>query len=204
MLALGERNTQPISFYASLHQKVTEDEAGKNGIVCDEKGFYWDRYQIEHDGSGNSPSTDSTMTPEKDLIDCTDIDSLEISIKDVFNDIISKLKSKDENFIQGVSEFVQNATNLEKEVKLALQSLELYQHYTHLPPDTWTATRKPLKRGLGKELRCNPLQRGEKDQEYQGGEENTARQASKDFKRKIDEAEGSDGDDFDQFRAKSH
>ena len=39
VLALGERNTQPISFYASLHQKVTEDEAGKNGIVCDEKGF---------------------------------------------------------------------------------------------------------------------------------------------------------------------
>ena len=29
VLALGERNTQPISFYASLHQKVTEDEAGQ-------------------------------------------------------------------------------------------------------------------------------------------------------------------------------
>ena len=39
VLALGERNTLSISFYVSLHQKVTEDEAGKNGIVCDEKGF---------------------------------------------------------------------------------------------------------------------------------------------------------------------
>ena len=29
VLALAERNTQPISFYASLHQKVTEDEAGQ-------------------------------------------------------------------------------------------------------------------------------------------------------------------------------
>ena len=112
VLALGERNTQPISFYVSLHQKVTEDEAGKNGIVCDEKGFGSDRYQIEHDGSGNSPSTDSTMTPENDLIDCTDIDSLENSIKDVFNDIILKLKSKDENFIQGVSKFVQRYNQL--------------------------------------------------------------------------------------------
>ena len=55
VLALGECNTQPISFYVSLHQKVTEDEAGKNGIVCDEKGFCSDRYQIEHDGSGIHP-----------------------------------------------------------------------------------------------------------------------------------------------------
>ena len=55
---------------------------------------------------------------------------------------------------------------------------------------------------MAKELRCNPLQQGKEDQEYQRGEENTARQASKDFKRKIDEAEGSDSDDFDRFRAK--
>ena len=112
VLALGECNTQPISFYASLYQKVTEDEAGKNGIVCDEKGFCSETYQIDHDGSENSPSTDSTITPDDDLIDCTDIDSLENSMKDVFNDIILKLKSKDENFIQGVRKFVQRYNKL--------------------------------------------------------------------------------------------
>jgi len=52
------------------------------------------------------------MTPENDLIDCTDIDSLGNSSKDVFNDIILKLKSKDENFIQGVSKFVQRYNKL--------------------------------------------------------------------------------------------
>ena len=32
VLALGERNTQPISFYASLLKKATVDEAGRNGL----------------------------------------------------------------------------------------------------------------------------------------------------------------------------
>lgn len=114
VLALGERNIQPISFYAGLHQNATEDEAGKNGIVCDGKGFCSETEQIEHDSSENSPSTDSTAvkTPDIDLIACTDLDSLENSIKDVFNHIILKLKSKDENFIQGVSRFVQRYNKL--------------------------------------------------------------------------------------------
>ena len=60
----------------------------------------------------NSSSTDPTMALENDLIDCTDIDSLENSIKDVFNDIILKLKSKDENFIQVVSKFMQRYNKL--------------------------------------------------------------------------------------------
>lgn len=93
-----------------------------------------------------------------------------------------------------------DTTNLEKEIKLALQSLELHQHYTHLPADTSTATRQLLRRGLEKELRCNPLQRGEEDQEYQGGMNKTQPgRPPKDFKRKIDETEGSDSDDFDRF-----
>ena len=64
MLALGERNTQPISFYASLLKKATVDEAGRNGLPVMKTGFA-EKQQIKHDGSEDSPSTDSTavMTP---------------------------------------------------------------------------------------------------------------------------------------------
>lgn len=88
VLTLGECNIQPISFYASFHQKATEDEAGKNGIVCDGKGVCSETEQIEHDSLENSPSNDSTAvkTPDIDFIACTDLDSLDNSIKDVFND----------------------------------------------------------------------------------------------------------------------
>ena len=34
----GTGNKQPISFYASLHQNVTEDEAAENGVLF-EKNF---------------------------------------------------------------------------------------------------------------------------------------------------------------------
>ena len=101
VLALGERNTQPMSFYASLHQKATEHEAEKNEIVSEEKGFYSDLQQTEHACLVSSPSLDSSgdTSPTIDQVHCNDIDNLENRVHEVCNDIISKLQSRGENFV---------------------------------------------------------------------------------------------------------
>ena len=111
VLALGQRNTQPISFYASLHQKVTEDEAAENGVLFEEKEFSSETKQIESACSESSPSFDSPTSMDTNIghgaTDDNDIDNLGISFQKICNDTISKLESRDENFIQGVKKFCQ-------------------------------------------------------------------------------------------------
>lgn len=95
-----------------------------------------------------------------------------------------------------------NPTNLEKEMKLALQSLELHQHYTHLPADTSTATRQLLRRGLEKRIKVQSTAAGRRPGISRGScmEKTQPGRPPKDFLWKIDETEGSDNDDFDRFR----
>ena len=85
-------------------------------------------------------------------------------------------------------------------MKLAVQSLKLHQHHTfasrHLNSYK-TSTKKRLGKGIkvqstAAERRRPGISRGMK--KTQPG------RPLKDFKRKIDEAEGSDSDDFDRFR----
>ena len=110
MLALGERNIQPIESYASLHQENVEEEATQNGFCFN--------------GQSASPQCPSDLTtPSLDPTDITDnssqVDSidemhllhpmaegLQTKVYEVCNDIVSKLKRGNENFIMGVSKFV--------------------------------------------------------------------------------------------------
>ena len=141
------------------------------------------------------------MTTDNDLIDCTDIDSLENSIKDVFNDIILKLKSKDENFIQGVSRFVQRYNKLREGSETCTTIPRIASALHTFATRHLNSYKKTTKMRLGKRIKVQSTAAGRRRPGISRGMKKTQPgRPPNDFKRKIDEAEGRDSDDFDRFR----
>lgn len=116
VLALGGRNTQPVSFLCKPPSKSRWIRAEKYWIGCVEKWFYSELQQTEHACLELSPFLDSSgdTSPNINQVHCTDIDNLENRVYEVNNDIILKLQSRDENFIQGVRQFVHRFDKLNK------------------------------------------------------------------------------------------
>ena len=82
MLALGERNTQPISFYASLLKKATVDEAGRNGLPVMKTEFAEKQSKLNMTAQKIHPSLiQLQLWRHIDLIACKDIGSLENSVQ---------------------------------------------------------------------------------------------------------------------------
>ena len=82
MLALGERNTQPISFYASLLKKATVDEAGRNDLPVMKTGFAEKQSKLNMTAQKiHPPLIQLQLWRHIDLIACKDIGSLENSVQ---------------------------------------------------------------------------------------------------------------------------